>query len=77
MAEFNGKTYPNVMVAERQREIYVSVVALRMMQEHHGNRFLSFKCVRRDEEAEWYRKAEATTPAVSQATLTSHDGGGK
>lgn len=42
--EFNGKVYPHPMIAERQREVWVSITALRMMQEHHGNRYFSFKC---------------------------------
>lgn len=50
------------MIAERQREIAVGLKALRMMQEHHGNRFLSFQCVSRAEEAEWRRKAEEIIP---------------
>jgi hypothetical protein len=52
------------MIAERQREIAVSMKALHMMQEHHGNRYLSFKCVSSAEEAEWYTKAEKLIPQV-------------
>jgi hypothetical protein len=64
-AEFNGKVYLHPMIAERQREVAVSVTALRMMQKHHANDYFSFKCVSREEEAEWYRKAEAVTPPVT------------
>jgi len=63
--EFNGKIYPHPMIAERQREVAVSSKALRMMQEHHGNSCFSFRCVSREEEAEWYAKAEAIVPAVN------------
>ena len=63
-AEFNGRVYPHEMIAERQREVWVSITALRMMQEHHGNPYFSFKCVSPAEETEWYRKAEAITPPV-------------
>jgi hypothetical protein len=52
------------MIAERQREIAVSLKALHMMQEHYGNRYFSFKCVRSDEESEWYAKAEKLIPSV-------------
>ena len=52
------------MIAERQREISVSLKALRMMQEAHGNPYFSFHCVSKDEEAEWYRKAEAIVPPI-------------
>lgn len=62
--EFNGKVYPHPMIAERQREIAVSIRALRMMQEHYGNPYFSFRCIRRDEESEWYRKAEVVVPSV-------------
>ena len=64
MVEFNGRTYPHIMIAERQREVYVAITALQMMQEHHGNKYLSFKCVRQDEEDEWLRKADAEVPKV-------------
>lgn len=63
-AEFNGKIYPHEMIAERQREVAVSLKALQMMQEHHGNKYFSFKCVKASEEAEWYAKAEQILPAV-------------
>lgn len=52
------------MIAERQREVAVSVTALRMMQEHYGNRYFSFKCISPEEEREWYRKAEQIVPLV-------------
>lgn len=52
------------MIAERQREIAVSMKALHMMQEHYGNRYFSFKTVGRDEQAEWYAKAEKLIPPV-------------
>jgi hypothetical protein len=65
-AEFNGKIYPHEMIAERQREVWVSITALRMMQKHHHNDYFSFKCVSHDEEAEWYRKADAIVPPVTR-----------
>lgn len=65
-AEFNGKVYPHRMIADRQREVAVSITALQMMQKHHGNKYFSFKCVREDEEREWYRKAEDIIPAVKE-----------
>ena len=55
----------NHMIAERQREIAVSITALRMMQKDHGNRYFSFKCVSPEEETEWYRKAEEIVPPVN------------
>jgi hypothetical protein len=64
-AEFNGKVYPHPMIAETQRGVRVSLTALRMMQEHHGNKYLSFLCVRPDEEREWCRKAEQIVPHVN------------
>ncbi len=67
-AEFSGKVYPHEMIAERQREVAVSIKALRMMQEHHGNKYFSFKCVSSAEEAEWHRKAEAIVPPVVYET---------
>ncbi|WP_156795572.1 hypothetical protein [Bradyrhizobium icense] len=63
-AEFDGKIYPHEMIAERQRDLAVSITALRMMQEHHGNPYFSFKCVSPTEEAKWYQKAEAVIPPV-------------
>jgi hypothetical protein len=76
--EFNGKIYEHETIAERQREVAVSLTALHMMQEHHGNRFFSFKCVSRAEESEWYEKAERLVPAVSSTvpnTTVSIEGG--
>ena len=58
-ASFNGKTYMHPMIAERQREVAVSIKALRMMQEHHSNPYFSFKCVTDAEEKDWHAKAEA------------------
>lgn len=55
------------MIAERQREIAVSLKALHMMQEHHGNRYFSFLCVRPEEERDWYAKAEKLIPQVSES----------
>lgn len=55
------------MIAERQREIAVSIKALRMMQEHHGNPYFSFQCVPPEEEREWYLKAERAIPPVEGA----------
>lgn len=52
------------MIDERQREIAVSIKALRLMQEHYGNRYLSFKCVREAEERDWYAKAEKMVPPL-------------
>lgn len=52
------------MIAERQREVLVSITALRMMQEHYGNPYFSFKCVREAEEQEWRAKAEARVPPL-------------
>ena len=70
MAEFNGKAYPHPMIAERQREVAVSIKALRLMQEHHGNPYFSFHCVSKDEEAEFRRKAEAIVPTVKYSDGT-------
>lgn len=56
------------MIAERQREVAVSCKALRMMQEHHGNPFFSFKCVSPAEEQEWYARAEKIIPPVALCT---------
>jgi hypothetical protein len=53
------------MIAERQREIAVSLKALRLMQAHYGNPYWSFHCVSDAERAEWYRKAEAIVPHVT------------
>ena len=64
-AEFNGKVYLHPMIAERQREVRVSITALQMMQKHHGNKYFSFDCVHKDEENEWYRKAEQIVPSVN------------
>lgn len=64
-ASFNGKTYPHEMIAERQREVAVSITALQLMQEYHRNQYFSFKCVRPSEEEKWYRDAEMVTPPVS------------
>lgn len=63
-ASFNGKVYDHEMTAEHQRKFAVGITALRMMQAHHNNKYFGFKCVRPDEEAEWYRKAEAAVPPV-------------
>lgn len=52
------------MIADRQREVAVSLKALHMMQEHHGNRCLSFKCVPETEERQWYALAEKLIPQV-------------
>jgi hypothetical protein len=65
-AEFNGKVYPHEMIAEHQRKFAVSITALRMMQEHHGNKYFSFKCVSPAEERDWYAKAEAAVPPLSR-----------
>ena len=54
------------MIDERQRKFNVSMTALRLMQEHHGNRYFSFKCVSYAEEAEWYAKAEKLIPPVRE-----------
>ena len=62
MATFNGREYPHQDIAERQREVFVSATALRMMQEHHGNPYFSFK--NREEEKEWCNKAEKLVPPV-------------
>jgi hypothetical protein len=53
------------MIAERQREIAVSVTALRMLQAHYGNPYFSFKSVTSAEEQEWMAKAEAIVPPIS------------
>ena len=63
-ATFQGKTYLHPMIAERQREVAVSIKALRMMQEHHGNPYFCFKCVPLAEEKEWHAKAEEIVPPV-------------
>jgi len=54
------------MIAERQREVAVSIKALRLMQEYHGNQYLSFKCVRPEEEARWRAMAEQLIPQVNE-----------
>lgn len=56
------KVDPDRMIAERQREVAVGIKALNLMQEHYNNRYLSFKCVSREEERDWYAKAEMTIP---------------
>lgn len=61
-AKFNEKTYLHPMIAARQREVAVSIKALRMMQEHHGNPYFSF--VSYAEEAEWRAKAEKIIPPI-------------
>jgi hypothetical protein len=71
-AEFDGRVYLHPMIAERQREVAVSLKALRLMQEHHGNRYFSFKCVPSEEEREWYAKAEQLIPPV---VVNSEDAG--
>lgn len=63
-ASFNGTVYLHEMIAERQREVAVSLKALHMMQEHHGNKYFSFRCVKPAEEAEWYAKAEKLVPQI-------------
>lgn len=63
-AEFNGKVYTHPMIAERQREVWVSVTALQMMQAYHCNQYFSFRCVPPAEAAEWLRKADALAPPV-------------
>jgi len=40
-------------------DIPIDQIALRLMQEHYRNKYLSFKCVSPKEEMEWYRKAAA------------------
>lgn len=52
------------MIARRHREVLVSLKALTMMQEHYRNDKLSFLCLRKEEEAEWYAKAEKIVPPV-------------
>lgn len=69
-AEFNGKIYLHETIAQRQREVAVSITALRMMQQYHDNPYFSFKCVSRDEEADWYRKAEAVVPQVKDEVVS-------
>ena len=49
--------------ARRQREITVGITALRMMQQHYGNPYFSFRGTSAEEEREWYAKAEAVVPA--------------
>jgi hypothetical protein len=63
-AEFNGEVYLHPMIAERQREVCVSITALQMMQKHHNNEYFSFDCVRQCEENEWYVKAEQIVPHI-------------
>lgn len=75
-AEFDGTVYLHPMIAERQREIAVSLKALHMMQEHHGNRYFSFKCVSHEEEREWYAKAEKLVPPVKRACVYPDCDGG-
>lgn len=67
-AEFQGRTYLHPMIAERQREVAVSITALQMMQAHHNNRYFSFKCVPKAEELEWYAKAEKIIPPIKLET---------
>ena len=52
------------MIAERQREIAVSLKALQLMQGHYNNRFISLRDVGSAEEREWYAKAEKLIPPV-------------
>ena len=53
------------MIAERQREIAVSIKALRLMQEHYGNPYFSFRGTTYAEEQEWRAKADAITPPIA------------
>ncbi len=46
------------MIAERNFKFRVSMEALRMLQEHYGNKYFSFACVSDREGAEWMAKAE-------------------
>ena len=55
---YAAETLGRQLIAEHQREIKVSIRALRMLQEHYGNPYFSFKCVRDAEVAEWMAKAE-------------------
>lgn len=72
-AEFDGTVYLHEMIAERQREVAVSIKALRMMQEHHKNQYFSFRCVTHAEEAEWLLKAEQIVPPVQILSDASHE----
>lgn len=63
-AKLYDREYPHIMIAERQREFAVSIRALRMMQEHYGNPYFSFKCITPAEESDWRAKAEAEVPQV-------------
>ena len=58
------------MTAERQREVMVSLKALTMMQEHYGNKCLSFRGMHPTEEAEWYAKAEKLIPPLDAVSLS-------
>ncbi len=46
------------MIAERNFKFRVSMEALRMLQEHYGNKYFSFGCVTEAEAAMWHAKAE-------------------
>jgi hypothetical protein len=58
------------MMAERHREVTVALTALTMMQEHYGNKCLSFRGMHPDEEAEWYAKAEKLIPPLDAVSLS-------
>lgn len=55
------------MIAERQREHAVQLLAQGMMQEHYGNRYFTLDySIRPAERAEWIAKAEAVVPPVAE-----------
>jgi hypothetical protein len=53
------------MLAEQQRRHSVALTALRMMQRYHDNRYFSFHCVSKTEEAGWYQLAERFVPPIN------------
>lgn len=63
-ASFNGREYLHEMIAERQREVLVSVTALRLMQEFYGNPYFSFRGCPDSEAEKWATDAEMIVPRV-------------
>ncbi len=74
-AEFNGRIYPSREIAERQREVFADVTALRLMQAHHKNQFFSFKCVTPAEEQKWRGIAATLVPVVRDVAPWPQSGG--
>lgn len=60
----HGVMTATAMIAARQRDIAVSIKALWLMQQHHGNSYFSFHCVSKEEEKRWYAEAEKLIPPM-------------